>query len=72
MDSRSSAGLVGTLAVALVVGIGAGGVLAGYVVGSPGEWLAPTVGSLAVAVVVVGALAFVGARSARTLRNPYW
>ncbi|MFU8867868.1 hypothetical protein [Natronococcus sp.] len=72
MDTRSSTGLVGTLVIALLVGVGVGGFLAGYVIDSPGEWLAPTVGSLAVAAVVVGALIALGSGSTRRLENPYW
>ena len=72
MDTRSSTGLVGTLVIALLVGIGVGGFLAGYVIDSPGEWLVPTVGSLAVAAVVVGALIALGSGSTRRLKSPYW
>ncbi|TYL36575.1 hypothetical protein CV102_21200 [Natronococcus pandeyae] len=72
MDTRSSTGLLGTLVIATLVALGLFGFLNGYVIDSPGEWLAPTIGSLAVAVAVVGVLIVAGARSRRWRQNPYW
>lgn len=72
MDTRSSTGLLGTLVIATLVALGLFGFLTGYVIDSPGEWLAPTIGSLAVAAAVVGLLIVAGARSRRWRQNPYW
>jgi hypothetical protein len=72
MDKRSSTGLLGTLAIVFLTVLGLWGLLNGYVLESPGEWLAPTVGTLAVTAAVVGLLIVVGARSKRWRQNPYW
>ena len=72
MDTRSSTGLLGTLVIATLVALSLFGFLNGYVLGSPGAWLAPTIGSLAVAAAVVGLLVVAGARSRRWRQNPYW
>lgn len=72
MDTKSSTGLLGTLVTVTLVGIGFGGFLTGYVLESSGDWLAPTVGVLVFAIVFVGALIAVGARSKRWRQNPYW
>jgi uncharacterized membrane protein len=72
MDTRSSTGLGGTLAITLLVCLGVWGFLSGSVIEASGDLLAATLGSLAVAVVVVAALIVVGARSTRWRQNPYW
>ncbi|MFC4437380.1 MULTISPECIES: hypothetical protein [Natrialbaceae] len=72
MDTRSSTGLFATLVIVALVALGLFGFLTGYALESPGAWLAPTIGTLAVAVAVVGALIVAGARSRRWRQNPYW
>ncbi|WP_306057782.1 hypothetical protein [Natronococcus wangiae] len=72
MDTRSSTGLLATLAIILLAAIGLLGFLTGYVLESPGERFAPTIGTLVVVVAVVGLLIVVGARSRRWRQNPYW
>ncbi|SEV96260.1 hypothetical protein [Natrinema salifodinae] len=72
MDDRSIAGLLATLAIVAVAAFGAYGFGTGSLANPSGAYFAPTIASLAIAVVVVGALTVVGARSKRWLENPYW
>jgi hypothetical protein len=72
MDTRSSTGLLATLAITLLVCLGVWGFLSGSVIESSGELLVPTLGTLVVAVAVVAALIAAGARSTRWRQNPYW
>jgi quinol-cytochrome oxidoreductase complex cytochrome b subunit len=72
MDKRSSTGLFGTLTIVFLTVLGIWGLLTGYILESPGEWLVPTIGTLAVTAAVVGLLVVVGARSKRWRQNPYW
>lgn len=72
MDERSIAGLFATLVVVALAVVGLYGFGTSYLIESPGRYLAPTVGALAVAVLVVGTLTVVGGRSKRWLENPYW
>lgn len=72
METRTTAGLLGTIVIAVTAALGLYGFTNGYLLESPGELLAPSVGVLAVAVVFVLALSAVGARSGRWLENPYW
>ncbi|MFC6718473.1 hypothetical protein ACFQGT_00725 [Natrialbaceae archaeon GCM10025810] len=74
MDSRTVAGLLGTIVVTVVAALGLYGFTNGYLIESPGDpdLFAPSIGVLAVAVAFVLALSAVGARSSRWLENPYW
>ncbi|MFC4543587.1 hypothetical protein ACFO5R_16805 [Halosolutus amylolyticus] len=72
MDRRTTSGLLATLTVVCLAIVGVYGFVSSYLLGSPGEWLVPTVATLAVTVVFVGALAATGARSKRWRENPYW
>ncbi|WP_049923447.1 hypothetical protein [Halopiger djelfimassiliensis] len=74
MNDRTltGAGLIGTLVVVGLVAFGAYGFVTGYLLESPGDLFGPSVGVLAVAVVVVGALTVLGSRSKRWLRSTYW
>lgn len=66
------AGLLGSLAVAVLVVLGVYGFVTGYLLESPGDLFAPSIGTLAVTIVVVAALIGLGTRSTGRLRNPYW
>lgn len=72
MDERSIAGLLATLVVAALAVLGVYGFGTGYLIDSPGDFLAPTIGVLAVTVLVVGALIASGVGSRRWRENPYW
>lgn len=66
-----SVGLLGVLTVVLLAALGVWSVVDSTLLGA-GDYLAPILGVLAVVVVVVGALAALGARSREWLANPYW
>ncbi|WP_247000183.1 hypothetical protein [Halosolutus gelatinilyticus] len=72
MDIRTSTGLLATLTAVLLGIVGVWGFVDGYLLGSPGAWFAPTIGSLVVAAIAVGTLVLLGARSKRWRENPYW
>ncbi len=72
MDERSIAGLVATAVVAALAILGLYGFTTGYLLDSPGEYLAPSMGVLAVAAVAVAALIASGVGSGRWRENPYW
>ncbi|SDQ92918.1 hypothetical protein [Natronobacterium texcoconense] len=65
-------GLLGTLVIAALAVLGVYGFVTGYLLESPGDLLAPSLGVLAVTIVFVGALIVLGARSRRWRQNPYW
>ena len=66
-----SVGLLGTLLIAGLAALGLWGFVDGQLIGS-GDYLVPTIGVLAVTLIVVGALSALGARSKRWLEGPYW
>ncbi|WP_265111392.1 hypothetical protein [Halosolutus halophilus] len=72
MDRQTSSGLLATLTVACLAIVGVWGFVSNYLLGSPGQWLVPTVATLLITAVFVGALAVTGARSKRWRENPYW
>ncbi|QCC57648.1 hypothetical protein NP511_03620 [Natrinema thermotolerans] len=72
MDERSIAGLVATAVIAALAVFGLYGFTTGYLLDSPGEYLAPSMGVLAVAAVAVAALIASGVGSGRWRENPYW
>ena len=72
MNLRTSTGLLATVAIACLAIVGVWGFVDGYLVGSPGAYLAPTLVTLAITAVFVAALAVTGARSKRWRQNPYW
>ncbi|WP_226481960.1 hypothetical protein [Natrinema amylolyticum] len=72
MDERSIAGLLATLVIAALAVLGVYGFSTGYLINSPGDFFAPTIGVLAVAVIAVGALIASGVGSKRWRENPYW
>lgn len=72
MDERTIAGLLATLVIAALAVLGAYGFGTGYLLNSPGEYFAPTIGILVVAVLAVGALIASGIGSRRWRANPYW
>ncbi|AFZ74501.1 hypothetical protein [Natronobacterium gregoryi] len=65
-------GLFGALVVALLAVLGVYGFVTGYLLESPGDLFVPSIGVLAVTIVVVGALILLGARSSQWRQNPYW
>ena len=66
-----SVGLLGVLTVVALAVLGIWSFVDSYLIGST-DYLAPTLGVLAVAIVTVGALSVLGARSKRWLAGPYW
>ncbi|RQG97681.1 hypothetical protein [Natrarchaeobius chitinivorans] len=72
MNDRRLTGLLGVIVVAGVVIVGLYGFASSYLLESAGDLLAPSVGTLAVAAIVVAALIILGARSKRWRENPYW
>jgi hypothetical protein len=72
MDERTVAGLLATLVIAILAVLGAYGFGTGYLLNSPGEFFAPTIGVLVVAVLAVGALIASGIGSKGWRANPYW
>ncbi|MXV62297.1 hypothetical protein GS429_09535 [Natronorubrum sp. JWXQ-INN-674] len=67
-----SVGLLGTLTIAGLAVLGLWGVVDGYLLQTGGEYFLPTLGVLAVVVLVVGTLIALGVRSKRWLEGPYW
>jgi hypothetical protein len=72
MDERSLAGLLATLVIAALVVTAVAGFGTGFLTNPSSEYVAPTIGVLAIVVLVVGALTVAGAGSKRWRENPYW
>lgn len=72
MDERSLAGLLATLVIAALAVAAVAGFGTGFLTNPSGAYFAPTIGVLAITVLVVGALTVAGARSKRWRENPYW
>lgn len=72
MDDRTLAGLIGVLAVGCLVVIGLYGLANGYLLGSPGDVFAPSLGTFALTLAVIVALTVLGARAGGWLETPYW
>lgn len=70
--TRTVTGFVGILTVVGLVLIGSYGVVDGYLLESADELLAPSIGALAVAIVVVGGLTILGTQAGRRLETTYW
>lgn len=66
-----SVGLLGTLVIVALAVLGVWGFVDGQFL-EAGDYLAPTLGALAVTVFVVAVLVALGARSGRWLEGPYW
>ncbi|EMA44429.1 hypothetical protein [Halobiforma nitratireducens] len=68
----SVTGLLGTIVIVALAALGVYGFVTGYALESAGELLAPSLGVLAVALVVVAVLAGLGARSKQWVQSTYW
>ena len=64
-------GLLGVLTVLALAVLSVWSFVDSYLIESS-DYLAPTLGALAVVVLVIGALSLLGARSRRWLAGPYW
>ena len=67
-----SVGLLGALTIAALAVLGLWGFVDGYLLEMGGDYFAPTLGVLAITVLVVGGLVVLGARSKQWLAGPYW
>ncbi|THE64369.1 hypothetical protein D8Y22_13220 [Salinadaptatus halalkaliphilus] len=74
MDDQTETiiGLIGVVTILAVGTLGVYGFASGYLLESAGTLFVPTIATLAVAAVFVGALVGLGARSKRWRQNPYW
>ncbi len=75
MNYRTPTAILGILAIALLVVVAIGSFVDSFALEATGtteSLLAPTLGSLALAALVVVGLAVLGSRSRRWLANPYW
>ncbi|OVE86178.1 hypothetical protein [Natronolimnobius baerhuensis] len=70
--TRTVTAFAGVLTVVGLVLIGSYGAVDGYLLESPGELFAPSVGALAVVLLVVGGLTVLGTQAGRQLETSYW